>query len=216
MPRLLDLYSCAGGAAMGYHRAGFDVVGVDIVPQPRYPFEFHQTDALAYLAMHGHEFDAIHASPPCQDHSSLKSKHDGHGNGWMLAATIEALEALGKPFVVENVMGARFAHNLVLCGSMFGLRVYRHRKFLVSMPRLLALPEHPKHIVKTATKQRQAGWDAGLNMSVTGDIGTKNASVAMGIDWMNGNELSQAIPPAYSEFIGRQLISCLESISDHA
>lgn len=210
-PRLLDLYSCAGGAAMGYHRAGFDVVGVDINPQPRYPFEHHVGDALEYLAAHGHEFDAVHASPPCQDHSTLSSRTEHHGTEHLLADTIAALDELGKPYVVENVMGARMPTDLVLCGSMFGLRVYRHRRFMIRYDGLLHAPTHPRHVVKTSTKKRKRDWDAGMNISVTGDIGTTIGGPAMGIDWMNGKELSQAIPPAYSEFIGRQLLAHVSS-----
>jgi DNA (cytosine-5)-methyltransferase 1 len=208
-PKLLDLFCCAGGSAMGYHRAGFDVTGVDINPQPRYPFTFIQGDALEYLAEHGHEYDAIHASPPCQDHSTLSSRTDHHGTEHLLGDTIAALEALDKPHVVENVMGAQMPYDLVLCGSMFGLRVYRHRKFLISMPGLLYLPTHPEHKVLTSTKKRKRDWDAGMNISVTGDIGVTIGRPAMGIPWMNGKELSQAIPPAYTEFIGAQLMNAM-------
>src|SRR4051812_8319935 len=103
--RLLDLYCGQGGAAVGYRRAGFDdIVGVDLAPQPRYPFPFAQGDALAYLAEHGHEFDAIHASPPCQDHSALRTMRTStpHDTAWLLAATRDALEAVGRPWVMEN------------------------------------------------------------------------------------------------------------------
>jgi DNA (cytosine-5)-methyltransferase 1 len=191
---------------MGYHRAGWQVTGVDITPQPRYPFEFIQADALDYLLAHGHEYDAIHASPPCQDHSTLSSRTESHETKHLLGATIDALEALGRPYVVENVMGARMPTDLVLCGSMFGLRVYRHRRFLIRHDGLLHAPTHPRHVVKTSTKKRRRDWEAGMNISVTGDIGTSIGGPAMGIDWMNGRELSQAIPPAYTEFIGLQLL----------
>ena len=208
-PRLLDLFCCQGGAAMGYHRAGFDVVGVDNVAQPRYPFEFHQADALEFLTEHGDEFDVWHGSPPCQDHSTLRSRAGEHGTGWLLGATLERFEASGRPWVVENVMGAAMGSDLTLCGSMFGLRVYRHRKFRIGDVPMLAVPPHPKHRVRTSTKTRMRGWDAGLNISVTGDIGTTIGGPAMGIDWMTGDGLSQAIPPAYTEFIGEQLMQHL-------
>ncbi|WP_216916371.1 hypothetical protein [Nocardia noduli] len=130
-PRLLDLYCCAGGASMGYHLAGFEVVGVDIDPQPRYPFEFHRADALEFLAEHGHEYDAITASPPCHDHTPLKSRAGENGTGWLLHATLAALAAQRAPWIVENVMGADMRADIVLCGTMFGLRVYRHRKFAI-------------------------------------------------------------------------------------
>ena len=206
-PLLLDLFCGAGGAAMGYHRAGFNVVGVDSVPQPNYPFEFEQCDALEYLTNEGHRFDMIHASPPCQDHSPLSALVGSHGTGWLLDATRSALESQPAPWVIENVMGADMIADLVLCGGMFGLRTYRHRKFSVD-PRMevkVTAPPHPKHVIRTATKQRRASFDAGMHVSITGDVGTYLGPACMGIDWMNGNELSQAIPPAYTEHIGRQL-----------
>ena len=135
-PRLLDLYSGAGGAAMGYHRAGFDVVGVDIAPQPRYPFEFHQDDALEFLAEHGHEFDAVHLSPPCQAYSRTGHLADAQGARRSSVRLIEPARAmvrrLGIPYVIENVEGAPLLSPLLLCGSMFGLRVRRHRLFEMS------------------------------------------------------------------------------------
>ena len=146
---------------MGYHRAGFDeIVGVDIAPQPRYPFEFVQADALEFLADHGHEFDAIHASPPCQGYSIMHNLPWLRGRDYplLMLPTIEMLEGLGKPYVVENVMGARHgsktlkkrgleAHGLKagwLCGTMFGLPFYRHRLFATNW--LWLAPGHPKHV----------------------------------------------------------------------
>lgn len=126
-PKLLDLFCCAGGAGMGYHRAGFDVTGVDIAPQPNYPFDFHQADALEFLAAHGHEFDAVHASPPCQAYStgvvsrSSKWNHTkGKDEAALIGATHDLMSSLDVPWVIENVMGAR-SHMpepwFVLCGS---------------------------------------------------------------------------------------------------
>jgi DNA (cytosine-5)-methyltransferase 1 len=218
-PRLLDLFCGAGGAARGYADAGFDVVGVDIKPQPRYPYEFHQTDALSilrgmldYPTFNGEMwrpgyFDAIHASPPCHDHTSLTSVAGTDGTGWLLEATRELLIATGLPWIIENVPGAPMRADIVLCGAMFGLRTYRHRWFELSNPMFPLLPEHPPHRVRTSTKKRRACWDAGMNISVTGDVGTYVGRLAMGIDWMTGNELSQAIPPAYTRFIGEQLLN---------
>lgn len=194
---------------MGYHRAGFEVVGVDLSPQANYPFEFVQADALEYLTEHGHMFDAIHASPPCQDHSPLKSRAGLHGTGWLLPATIEAVQATGLPFVIENVMGADMPRDLVLCGEAFGLRTVRHRKFHLGGFTVEPTPHPPGHKARTSTKKRRTCWEAGFNISVTGDIGTTIGGLALGIDWMNGNELSQAIPPAYTEHIGRQLLAAL-------
>ena len=207
MRRLLDLFCGAGGCSVGYARAGFEVVGVDINPQPRYPFEFHQGDAMT-CPLDG--FDVIHASPPCQDHSPLKSRAGLHDTGWMLDEISERLRASGLVYVIENVAGAKMPTSLMLCGGMFGLRVYRHRRFEIALEvGLLNVPPHPPHKVRTSTKNRRRDWEAGMNISVTGDIGSTIGRLAMGIPWMNSNELSQAIPPAYTEFIGGQLMDAL-------
>jgi DNA (cytosine-5)-methyltransferase 1 len=208
-PRLLDLFCGAGGAAMGYHRAGFDVTGVDIRPQPRYPFRFVQADAMTY-PLDG--WDVIHASPPCQDHSSLRSRADEHGTGWMLDATLERLAAQSASWVVENVGAAHNRADFLLCGEMFGLRTVRHRRFTLDprWPGLLMIPAHPRHRRPTSTKNRIAALAEGHNLSVTGNIGRHAGPLCMGIDWMTGAELSQAIPPAYTEYIGAQLLDALE------
>ena len=136
-PRLLDLFCGAGGAAMGYHRAGFDVVGVDINPQPNYPFEFVQADAMEFLKNRGRgwwsmkRFDAIHASPPCQDHMR-GGQHPPHGTGWMLNACRRMLTDHGIPWVIENVPGAPMRADYRLCGCQFGLRLRRERWFETS------------------------------------------------------------------------------------
>lgn len=126
-PRLLDLYCSAGGAGMGYHRAGFEVVGVDIVAQKNYPFEFHQADALTY-PLEG--FDAIHASPPCQAYSTATLDQSRHPD--LYAPTRDILVASGLPYVIENVMGAPYDHGFILCGSMFDMPIQRHRNFETS------------------------------------------------------------------------------------
>jgi DNA (cytosine-5)-methyltransferase 1 len=199
---------------MGYHRAGFEVVGVDIVPQPNYPFEFHQEDAFTFLADHAHEFDAIAASPECRDHTPLTSRAGFKGTAWQLADIIKLLEDTGKPYVVENVGSARFPDDypwtLMLCADRhFGLRTVRHRKFRCagfSAPQ----PPHPKgHSAPTSTKKRRHDWERGMHISITGDVGSWVGPEIMGIDWMTGNELSQAIPPAYTEYIGEYLMAAL-------
>ena len=297
--RLLDLYCGAGGAAVGYHRAGFDeIVGVDIAPQPRYPFEFVQADALEYLAERGGDFDAIHASPPCQGYSIMHNLPWLRGREYplLILPTIEMLEAFGKPYVVENVMGARHGSKMLkkrgleshglkagrLCGAMFNLPFYRHRLFATNW--LWLAPGHPKHrpsggldeyrqrhsvkgmpvgmpviqsrevSAQVVTNPVNSEWrryhDGALNIrpgyEIVGErlrangrpkdskIGLSNgmpetqlanwqngvqgngvgighakgwrlAAEVMGIDWMKREELTQAIPPVYTEFIGRQL-----------
>jgi hypothetical protein len=219
-PRLLDLYSCAGGAAVGYHRAGFEVVGVDIDPQPRYPFEHHQADALTFLAEYGHRFDAVHASPPCQTHSALTGGNRKRP-GWtdahvdLIGPTRELLDALGKPYVIENVQGAPVRRDLTLCGEQFGLRVIRHRYFELggwTMPTLAHVPH----------RGRVAGWRHGVRydgpyLAVHGDGGGKGSvaewQAAMGIDWTDvKRELAEAIPPAYTEHVGRGLMAALTAV----
>jgi DNA (cytosine-5)-methyltransferase 1 len=208
-PRLLDLFCGAGGCSVGYHRAGFDVTGVDISPQPRYPFEFVQADAMTF-PLDG--FNAIHASPPCHDHTPLAALSGTDDTGWMLPDTRKRLTAWGGPWIIENVEGAPMRPDLKLCGCMFKLRVDRVRWFELSDHFGLVMAiEHRKHKTRTATKNRRALWEQGWNVSITGDVGTYLGPEAMGIDWMTGNELSQAIPPAYTEYIGSQLLETLET-----
>jgi DNA (cytosine-5)-methyltransferase 1 len=205
--KLLDLFCCQGGAAMGYHRAGFEVVGVDIVAQPRYPFEFHQGDALEYLAAHGHEFHAIHASPPCQRYSeSTPVKHrEAHPD--LIGPTRDALLALDKPFAIENVDGARFLlHNpLLLCGSMFGLDLRRHRWFELWPIRMLLTPPC-RHIGSPGSMT----WPGSNTTNRVSDGWTEKARGISGCHWMTWAGLQEAIPPAYTEFIGKHLLAALE------
>lgn len=203
--KLLDLYCCQGGAAMGYHRAGFEVVGVDINPQPRYPFEFVQADAVAYVREHGHEFDAIHASPPCQRHTRaqkiMKREHPD-----LIAPTREALEASGRPYVIENVPGAPLQNPVELCGGMFGLETYRHRWFESNVE--LGPVVHAPHTARTAKMGRPAA--AGEYMHIVGNFsGVDKAREVMSMPWANRDGLREAIPPAYTEFIGRQIMEQL-------
>jgi hypothetical protein len=205
-PRLLDLYSGAGGSAVGYHRAGFEVVGVDHLPMPRYPFEFHEADALEYLAAHGHEFEAVHASPPCQRYSVGTKRWEGRASRHpdLVPVTRAALVANGRPWVVENVMGAPLRFAALLCGTMFGLRVYRHRLFESSA--LLFSPPHPRHR-ETTGSHRGYSYQHPFVCVAGHNFHMGEAAAAMGIDWMAcRRELSQAVPPAYCEFIGRQLM----------
>jgi len=204
---LLDLFCCAGGAGTGYHRAGFDVVGVDIDPQPRYPHRFVQGDALKYLLEHHGDFDAFHASPPCQAWT-LAQRIRGNDHPDFVAATRSAFELIGKPWVIENVEGAPLRDPLTLCGGAFSeLRVYRHRLFESNVP--LTGPEHFPHIAKL-TKMGRAPIP-GQYMHVVGNFtGVAEARLAMGIDWMTRDELREAIPPAYTQHLGAQLLAHLE------
>lgn len=210
--KLLDLFCCAGGCGMGYHRAGFDVVGVDIRPQPRYPFKFHCGDAIEFLRQYGADYDVIHASPPCQAYTPLRALHPDKEYPDLVAETREALTASGRPWIIENVPGAPLHNAVMLCGTMFGLRVYRHRLFETSF--FMFQPAHPKHTVRAGApgtkggRGRKAHYLAGGFITVAGNVGSY-CGPAMGIDWMTGAELSQAIPPAYTEYIGRQYLDRL-------
>jgi DNA (cytosine-5)-methyltransferase 1 len=197
-PRLLDLFCGAGGAAMGYHRAGFDVVGVDNRPQPRYPFKFVQADAMTF-PLDG--YDAIHASPPCQDHMRSPGSYISQGTGWMLATTRYRLQSSGVPWVIENVPGAPMRVDLKLCGCMFGLPGLRRERWFETSPQLFDLRQPCQHIGKA--------------IGVHGGGGRRNGTIAkrraaMGIDWMARGELNQAIPPAYTEHIGAALLDHLK------
>lgn len=209
---MLDLYSCAGGAGKGYADAGFEVVGVDIEPQPRYPFEHHVADALEFLVGHWREFDAIHASPPCQSYTPLGALHRHIEYPDLLTVTRESLEATDLPYIIENVMAAPMRADAVLCGGIFGLRTYRHRQFESNVG--ITAPPHPRHVIRTATKRRRELWDQGWHVSVTGDVGTYvGPPAALGIDWMSGNELCQAIPPAYTQWLGAQVMDYLQVVA---
>jgi DNA (cytosine-5)-methyltransferase 1 len=212
--RLLDLFSGAGGAAMGYHRAGFEVVGVDIAPQPRYPFEFHQADALEYCAAHGQEYDVIHASPPCQRYTVGRKIHDsGARYPDLVGPTRDLLRSIWKTYVIENVIGAPLLNPITLCGTMFGLHVFRHRLFESS--HLLFAPQHAKHNGSTGATDGYSTLARGRNgyICVAGhNFIREEGAAAMGIDWMKTRyELAQAIPPAYTEYIGKQLLAVLEA-----
>lgn len=215
-PRLLDLFCGAGGAAMGYHRAGFDVTGVDIVPRPSYPFRFIRADAMTALAswrLSG--FDAIHASPPCDDHSPLANVNPLKGTAWMLPATIERLKAAGLPWVVENVEQAPMPGSLVLCGTEFGLKarqggrdvwLKRHRRFASSV---FLWGAGGCNCYRRPIIGVYGNGARGSKASVRGPGCADAAREVMGIDWMQRRDLDRAIPPAYTEYIGRQLLEHL-------
>ena len=205
--KLLDLFCCAGGAAMGYHRAGFEVTGIDIAPQPHYPFKFIQADALTCDPLFLRQFDAIHASPPCQAYT-LAQRIQGNEHPDLIPQTRALLEASGLPWVIENVEGAPLRNSVMLCGAMFpGLRVYRHRIFESNID--LRTPKHPAHVAPLRKMGRPV--EEGEFMHVVGNFsGVETAKQAMGIDWMVRDGLREAIPPAYTEYLGRQLMEVLE------
>jgi DNA (cytosine-5)-methyltransferase 1 len=215
MRRCLDLYCCGGGAGYGYHLAGFEVVGVDKFPQPDYPFEFVQADAVEYLTENGNLFDFIHASPPCQAHTDLKHAWNAHEHEDLIPATREALRAVGRPYVIENVQGAPLKDPVILCGSMFdleadGYRLERHRQFEASF----ALPqpedackEDPRPVVGVyggKVRNRRAIGTGSQRSRVGTTLPLETGQAAMGIGWLNRGRLSQAIPPAYTEWIARR------------
>lgn len=212
-PRLLDLFCGAGGAAMGYHRAGFEVVGIDINFQPNYPFEFHQADAMTW-PLDG--FDAIHASPPCQFYSKGAKRAGTTGRHRDLISSVrERFLTAAVPHVIENIEQARdrLIEPVTLCGAMFGLGVLRHRCFEASVA--LTVPPHLEHRRQvgdgyvtvtghTGGSSRRDGW-------TNGTVDAWRA--AMGVHWMTAHELAQAIPPAFTEHIGRQLIGSFEAVA---
>ena len=219
-PLLLDLFCGAGGAAMGYHRAGFDVVGVDIRPQPHYPFEFIEGDALK-PPLPLREFDVIHASPPCQAYSDTKSLH-AYEYPDLIGAVRFALRVAQRPYVIENVEGAPLlrqptfdteAYLIQLCGSSFGLGVRRHRLFESNTPLVDGICAHhlqPEPVDVTGSGASRLGSRVdGKGGNSRKPKNLSEARIAMGIDWMTRMELSQAIPPRYTQFIGEQLITAL-------
>jgi DNA (cytosine-5)-methyltransferase 1 len=218
-PLLLDLFCGAGGAAVGYHRAGFDVVGVDIKPQPHYPFEFIQGDALNFGWVPWGDYDAVHASPPCQAYTVANNIHQAEHPD-LLPATRGLLKATGLPYVIENVPGAPMQNYVQVCGLSLGLNVKRHRWF-----------ESNQALWGTPCGSHAGDWllvfghtvlERGHVIGVAKGGGsvirrkhttTERGRAAMGIDWMNRDELSEAIPPAYTQFIGEQLLEHLARVA---
>ena len=207
--RLLDLYSKAGGASMGYYRAGFEVVGVDIKKQKRYPFEFIQADALEILDNQSflNQFDVIAASPPCQTHSITQHLRNAQGKSTdkvdLIPQTRAALQNWGGIYVIENVPGAPLIDPVILCGSSFNLKVRRHRQF-----------ESNIHLTGLPCNHKAQGKPVGIYGSMKDEIPggghtaktIEQAREAMGIDWMLWGDLVEAIPPAYTEHLGKQIM----------
>jgi DNA (cytosine-5)-methyltransferase 1 len=213
-PRLLDLFCCEGGCSTGYQRAGFDVVGVDIESRPRYPFEFVLADAIEVLTDTAYldTFDVIAASPPCQSYS-LALKHMATPQPMLIDAVREALK--GRLYVIENVPGSPIptqddlfgTHGIQLCGTAFGLRVYRHRLFESSIP---LTGTSCAHRGAPMNPHRQSGRDR-----IYREFGRADAEKVwrreMGVEWMSQRGGRESIPPAYTEYIGAQLLAHIQS-----
>jgi DNA (cytosine-5)-methyltransferase 1 len=244
--KLLDLFCCAGGAAMGYHRAGFDVYGVDLDPQPRYPFAFHQGDAIAVLSrlidggsvtftrndgelpevLTLADFDAIHASPPCQLFTSAPSNKANFHD--LVNPVRELLHQVGVPWVIENVVGAPMVEPAVLCGTQFGMRaddvdgvplkLVRHRLFESNVH--LSAPtacNHDRTVLTASVYGAGGGWTPQHRDSDARRGGyipaTSVIQKLMGIDWMSKHEMSESIPPVFTEHVGGQLMAHLRAVA---
>lgn len=216
-PVLLDLFCGAGGIAKGYHDAGFRVIGVDINPQPNYPYEFIQGDAtdkkLVKKLVKKYGVSVVHASPPCQGYTTMNNRN-GSDSPLLIEPTREMLKKLRLPYVIENVVGAKWALEspITLTGEMFGLRVYRPRLFESNFP-LPKTKRRARQKDPVAVYGKQDGrllWarEDGTELRVA-DLST--GSAAMGIDWMTWDELREAIPPAYSMWIGMEILESLSA-----
>jgi len=206
-PRLLDLFCGAGGASVGYARAGWEVWGLDHLPQPHYPYpeRFVQADAMR-PPFEFRDFAAIHASPPCQGYSCMRHLPWLKGRTWpmLIDAVLAMLADYQGLWVIENVIGSPL-RGIRLCGQMYGLNVYRHRLFSSSIP--LFAPPHRPHHSHRAVGERLNSRHIGCPLIVAGhQHGRAAYAAAMGIDWMTRDEMAQAIPPAYTHWIGRQLL----------
>lgn len=230
-PKLLDLYCKAGGCSAGYAKAGFEVVGVDIHPQPNYPFQFIQSDALEILkdVEFISQFDAITASPPCQAHSKARGLSEARNGGKygyhldLIPETRELLIATEKPYIIENVAGSTLQNYIRLFGSQFkNLYTQRERWFESNIP--LVEPEIPRKPMKTPSAGNGIGEDGSISICGNGGVrGLNSVQIRLywgfalgGIDWMDRAELAEAIPPAYTEFLGKQLMDYLKGLKSEA
>lgn len=208
-PLLLDGFCKAGGAGVGYHRAGFEVVGIDIEPQSRCPFRFVRGDFFEHVEKYGYLYDFIHASPHCQPYSRLKALTT-KSYPMEIGRVREALRAAGVPYIIENVADAlgHMQHPIMLCGTMFGGLYYRHRLFESNV--LLWQPEHPRHIERVRTSHKSTGTFAGAYGNFTG---VERARQAFGVPWMTRDEIAQHVPPVYTEYVGTQMMWHLEAVT---
>jgi DNA (cytosine-5)-methyltransferase 1 len=202
MVKVLDLFCGAGGAAKGYADLGFEVIGIDIAPQPHYPYEFIKADALR-PPVNLEAFDLIHASPPCQAYSKTRQFHPHITYPRLVEPILAMLARIEIPWVVENVPESPLK-DLLLCGAMFGLRTYRHRYFDSNFH--ITQPPHPSHLKRTTKLGRAPASDE--FMTIAGHFsGIKIARKIMKISWMTRDELSEAIPPIYTSYIGQQFLA---------
>ena len=223
-PRLLDLFCCEGGAAVGYDRAGWDVTGIDLEPRfaKRYPFRFYAADAIAFVKVFGQDYDAIHASPPCQAYSITKHGHSRQ-HPQLIEPVREALIATGRPYVIENVVGAPLIDPLLLCGSMFNLtaidddgtplRMERHRLFESNVPLSAPRPDFHDKTVQVAGSYggaRRDKWEA-KHIRKGGYVPRiEIQQQLLDIDWMTQYGMYQSLPPVYTAHIGAQLLTHIE------
>lgn len=236
--RILDVFCCAGGAGTGYHRAGFDVYGVDIAPQPNYPFAFCRGDALAILRyliagvkvgftkrdgskewLGLDDFDAVHTSPPCQSRTTMSNRYPEAqaAHPQLIAPTRDLLEEIGLPYVIENVPGARrdLLEPTTLAGGMFQLHVDRPRLFETNFPLTAPPKRKPDHVIGVYGRSHDGRrlWTRADGSVLRAARTLEEGRKAMGIEWMAWHELTEAIPPAYTEFIGGQLIAHLTRVA---
>lgn len=211
--RILDLFCCQGGAAAGYAAAGFDVVGVDLDDQPRYPYEFYRADALAFLADNRdwirRTFAAVHASPPCQGYSNTQ-RIQGNAHPDLVDRVRELLDWVGLPWVIENVEGAPLRDPITLCGARFGLRTYRHRLFETGGELTLTAPAHPEHTAPLR-KMGRPPRDGDMIHAVGNFSGVSLVRDDWCVPWMNRDGIREAIPPAYTEWVGARLLAHLSA-----
>lgn len=210
--KLLDLFCGGGGAAYGYELAGFDVTGVDNVPQPKYKGNFIQSDAILYLKENFQFYDVIHASPPCQKYSmaSMQFRIKGKEYVDLISITRKELISTRKPYIMENVPGSPLINPILLCGSMFDMATYRHRLFESNMP--LIAPIHFKHI-HLNTKMGRPIKENEFVQYVGHFSGVKEVQEMTGLHWLGQSELAQSIPPKYTKYLGEQVKTFLYEYS---